>query len=203
MQRAVAHGDVRRGRPMATGRCARVGRGPHRYASIRPVSYPRLAPMRDFGNSGIERWEQSYEETIAIDFVVGHILSATSSEQIHSRRGPNSRTASGRRSHRSLHRDRSSKPSPFEPSSPARSAAEGVGDTPECASVRAVSLAASSARSHGPVSCCQRGSERSAAKSSPFAASCRTRGGPSASARARCSKAASVFPVSASKEAAL
>jgi SAM-dependent methyltransferase len=40
------------------------------------------ATMRDLGYLGIERWEQSYEETVDIDFVVGHILSATSTEQI-------------------------------------------------------------------------------------------------------------------------
>jgi hypothetical protein len=40
------------------------------------------ATMRELGYRGIERWEQRYEETIDIDFVVGHILSATSSEQI-------------------------------------------------------------------------------------------------------------------------
>ena len=38
--------------------------------------------MRDLGYLGIERWERSYEETIDIDFVVGHMLSATSTEQI-------------------------------------------------------------------------------------------------------------------------
>ena len=40
------------------------------------------ATMREFGYLGIERWEQSYEETIDIDFVVGHILAATSTAQI-------------------------------------------------------------------------------------------------------------------------
>jgi len=40
------------------------------------------ATMHDLGYLGIERWEQSYEETIDIDFVVGHILSATSTQQI-------------------------------------------------------------------------------------------------------------------------
>jgi hypothetical protein len=40
------------------------------------------ATMRDLGYLGIERWEQSYEDTIDVDFVVGHILSATSIEQI-------------------------------------------------------------------------------------------------------------------------
>jgi SAM-dependent methyltransferase len=40
------------------------------------------ATMRDLGYHDIERWEQRYEETIDIDFVVGHILSATSTEQI-------------------------------------------------------------------------------------------------------------------------
>ncbi len=40
------------------------------------------ATMHELGYLGIERWEQSYEETIDIDFVVGHILSATSAEQI-------------------------------------------------------------------------------------------------------------------------
>jgi SAM-dependent methyltransferase len=38
--------------------------------------------MRTLGYRGIERWEQTYEDTIDIDFVVGHILSATSAEQI-------------------------------------------------------------------------------------------------------------------------
>jgi hypothetical protein len=38
--------------------------------------------MRDLGYLRIERWEQSYKETIDIDFIVGHILSATSAEQI-------------------------------------------------------------------------------------------------------------------------
>lgn len=40
------------------------------------------ATMHDLGYLRVERWEQSYEETIDIGFVVGHILSATSSEQI-------------------------------------------------------------------------------------------------------------------------
>jgi hypothetical protein len=38
--------------------------------------------MRDLGYVAIERWEESYYETIDVDFVVGHILSATSAEQI-------------------------------------------------------------------------------------------------------------------------
>jgi hypothetical protein len=38
--------------------------------------------MRELGYTEIERWERTYEETIDADFVVGHILSATSAEQI-------------------------------------------------------------------------------------------------------------------------
>jgi hypothetical protein len=38
--------------------------------------------MRDLGYAEIERWERTYEETIDSDFVIGHILSATSAEQI-------------------------------------------------------------------------------------------------------------------------
>jgi SAM-dependent methyltransferase len=38
--------------------------------------------MHDLGYREIERWQQTYEETIDIDFVVGHILSATSAKQI-------------------------------------------------------------------------------------------------------------------------
>jgi SAM-dependent methyltransferase len=38
--------------------------------------------MRDLGYRDIERWHQRYEESIDIDFVVGHILSATSAEQL-------------------------------------------------------------------------------------------------------------------------
>jgi hypothetical protein len=38
--------------------------------------------MRELGYSEIERWERTYRETIDVDFVVGHILSATSAEQI-------------------------------------------------------------------------------------------------------------------------
>jgi len=38
--------------------------------------------MRDLGYTQIERWERTYEETIDSHFVVGHILSAISAEQI-------------------------------------------------------------------------------------------------------------------------
>jgi SAM-dependent methyltransferase len=38
--------------------------------------------MRDLGYAQVERWEQTDIETIDVDFVVGHILSATSSDQI-------------------------------------------------------------------------------------------------------------------------
>lgn len=47
------------------------------------------ATMRDLGYLEIERWEQSYEDMIDIDFVVGHILSATSAEQIPPAQRPN------------------------------------------------------------------------------------------------------------------
>jgi SAM-dependent methyltransferase len=40
------------------------------------------AAMRDLGYTEIERWERSYVEAIDSDFVVGHILSATSTDQI-------------------------------------------------------------------------------------------------------------------------
>jgi ubiquinone/menaquinone biosynthesis C-methylase UbiE len=40
------------------------------------------AAMHDLGYTEIERWERSYVETIDSDFVVGHILSATSTDQI-------------------------------------------------------------------------------------------------------------------------
>jgi hypothetical protein len=67
--------------------------------ALRGVLEARLGPLRDLdftvealsvceatmhhlGYVGIERWEQSYDETIEIDFVVGHILTATSTEQI-------------------------------------------------------------------------------------------------------------------------
>jgi ubiquinone/menaquinone biosynthesis C-methylase UbiE len=38
--------------------------------------------MRDLGYTQVERWEQTDIETIEVDVVVGHILSATSSDQI-------------------------------------------------------------------------------------------------------------------------
>ena len=38
--------------------------------------------MRELGYSHIERWEHRFTEAIDADFVVGHILSATSTEQI-------------------------------------------------------------------------------------------------------------------------
>jgi len=38
--------------------------------------------MRDLGYTEIERWEQTRVETIDVDFVVGHILSATTTDQI-------------------------------------------------------------------------------------------------------------------------
>ncbi len=38
--------------------------------------------MRDLGYSQVERWERTTAETIDVDFVVGHILSATSTDQI-------------------------------------------------------------------------------------------------------------------------
>jgi SAM-dependent methyltransferase len=38
--------------------------------------------MRDLGYKKIERWEQTKVEMINLDFVVGHILSATSEDQI-------------------------------------------------------------------------------------------------------------------------
>jgi SAM-dependent methyltransferase len=40
------------------------------------------AAMRDLGYTEIERWERTHVETIDPDFVVGHILSATSTDQI-------------------------------------------------------------------------------------------------------------------------
>lgn len=38
--------------------------------------------MRDLGYCQVERWEQTTVETIDLDFVIGHILSATSTAQI-------------------------------------------------------------------------------------------------------------------------
>jgi ubiquinone/menaquinone biosynthesis C-methylase UbiE len=38
--------------------------------------------MHELGYTSVERWEQSRVETIDIDFIVGHILSATSPDQI-------------------------------------------------------------------------------------------------------------------------
>ena len=38
--------------------------------------------MRDLGYTQVERWEQTSTETIDLEFVVGHILSATSTDQI-------------------------------------------------------------------------------------------------------------------------
>src|SRR5258708_8294872 len=40
------------------------------------------ATMRELDFTGIERWERSYVETIDVDYIVGHLLSATSVEQI-------------------------------------------------------------------------------------------------------------------------
>ncbi|HZE05384.1 MAG TPA: methyltransferase domain-containing protein [Solirubrobacteraceae bacterium] len=45
--------------------------------------------MRDLGYTSVERWEQINAETIDVDFIVGHILSATSTDQI----PPDDRTA--------------------------------------------------------------------------------------------------------------
>jgi SAM-dependent methyltransferase len=38
--------------------------------------------MNALGYTQIERWERSYMDTISLDFVIGHILSATSADQI-------------------------------------------------------------------------------------------------------------------------
>jgi hypothetical protein len=38
--------------------------------------------MRDIGYTQVERWERIYVETIDVDFIVGHIFSATSIDQI-------------------------------------------------------------------------------------------------------------------------
>ena len=38
--------------------------------------------MHNLGYTHVERWGQTYTETVDIDFVVGHMLSAISSEQI-------------------------------------------------------------------------------------------------------------------------
>jgi SAM-dependent methyltransferase len=38
--------------------------------------------MNDLGYTAVERWERSHVETIGVDFIVGHILSATSTDQI-------------------------------------------------------------------------------------------------------------------------
>ena len=38
--------------------------------------------MRELGYTQVERWERHYVETIDLDFVVGHIFSATSTDQI-------------------------------------------------------------------------------------------------------------------------
>jgi len=46
------------------------------------------AAMRDLGYTEIERWERTHVETIDLDFVVGHILSATSTDQIPSTHRP-------------------------------------------------------------------------------------------------------------------
>jgi ubiquinone/menaquinone biosynthesis C-methylase UbiE len=40
------------------------------------------ATMRDLGFRDVERWERTYQSTIDIDFIVGHIFSATSPAQI-------------------------------------------------------------------------------------------------------------------------
>ena len=67
--------------------------------ALRGVLENRLGPLRDadftaealvtaeetmkaLGYTQIERWERTYVETIDVDFVVGHILSATSADQI-------------------------------------------------------------------------------------------------------------------------
>jgi SAM-dependent methyltransferase len=44
--------------------------------------------MRDLGYVGVERWEHTYECTIEIDYVVGHIYSALSPTQIPRERRP-------------------------------------------------------------------------------------------------------------------
>ena len=38
--------------------------------------------MRDLGYTQVERWERNSVQTIDLDFVVGHILSAASTDQI-------------------------------------------------------------------------------------------------------------------------
>ncbi len=38
--------------------------------------------MRDIGYTHVERWEHIHVETIDLDFLIGHILSATSTDQI-------------------------------------------------------------------------------------------------------------------------
>jgi len=38
--------------------------------------------MDALGYTKIERWERTYAETIDVEFIIGHILSATSSDQI-------------------------------------------------------------------------------------------------------------------------
>jgi hypothetical protein len=38
--------------------------------------------MRDLGYTEIEHWEQTQVETIDVEFVIGHILSATTTDQI-------------------------------------------------------------------------------------------------------------------------
>ena len=44
--------------------------------------------MRDLGYVHVERWEHTYQDTIDIDFIVGHILSASSLDQIPLRERP-------------------------------------------------------------------------------------------------------------------
>ena len=47
------------------------------------------AAMKALGYLQIERWERTYVETIDVDFVIGHILSATSADQIPPAQRPN------------------------------------------------------------------------------------------------------------------
>jgi ubiquinone/menaquinone biosynthesis C-methylase UbiE len=67
--------------------------------AVRRILENRLGPLRDadftteallaaedtmkaLGYTQIERWERTYVETIGVDFVIGHILSATSADQV-------------------------------------------------------------------------------------------------------------------------
>ena len=58
--------------------------------------------MRDLGYTSIKRWEHTYESTIGIDFIIGHIFSALSPTQIAPEQRPRLREASpaGDRSNR-------------------------------------------------------------------------------------------------------